>query len=123
MGSLQESVLLRYVLKKEDIEYSRDLALAQIQIDKETGLERFNEYRKTMFPWVETAKKRDENAHKKMLAEVVKAGPLSITATHHQKFKSRLVTRVERNQTPQQAQETRRQQDALYRRLGKTIPV
>lgn len=118
-GSLRESVLLLYVLKKEQIEYARDLALAQIQIDKERGLERFNEYRKEMFPWVDTAKKREEDAHKEILEKVVKGGPLVVRAMHQPRLKSRLVQRVEKKASPEQ----RRQQDDLYKKLGKTIPV
>lgn len=122
-GSLRESVLLLFVLKKEEIEYARDLALAQIQLDKDKGLERFNEYRKAAFPWVETAKKRDEDAHKKLLAQVVKQGPIVVRAMHQQKFRSRLVQRVEKSQAPKATREVLQQQDALYRKLGRAVPV
>jgi hypothetical protein len=122
-GSLRESILLLYVLKKEEIEYTRDLALAQIQLDKDKGLERFNEYRKNMFPWVETAKKRDDDAHKKLLEEVVKRGPISIRAMHQPKLRSRLVQRVEKHQASKVTKEVLQQQNDLYRRLGKTVPV
>ena len=122
-GTLRESVLLLYVLKKEEIEYARDLALAQIQLDKDKGLERFNEYRKTMFPWVETAKKRDEDFHRKLLADVVKQGPLFVQATHTPKFKSRLVQRIEKDKTPKVTREVLQKQNEIYKRLGKTIPV
>lgn len=122
-GSLRESILLLYVLKKEEIEYTRDLALAQVQVDKDKGIERFNEYRKVMFPWIETAKKRDDDAHKKLLADVVKQGPIVVRAVQQQKFRSRLVQRVEKGQTPKATREVLAQQDALYRRLGKTVPV
>jgi len=122
-GSLRESILLLYVLKKAEIEYTRDLALAQIQLDKDKGLERFNEYRKTMFPWVETAKKRDDEAHRKILDEAVKRGPLVVRPLHQQKIKSRLVQRVEKHQASKATKEVLQQQNDLYRRLGKTVPV
>lgn len=122
-GSLRESVLLLYVLKKEEIEYARDLAMAQVQLDKDKGLERFNEYRKVMFPWVETAKKRDDDFHKKLLAEVVKRGPLTVTAVQQKTYRSRLVQRVDRATIEKNAKESLQQQDALYKRLGKIVPV
>lgn len=108
------------MLRKEQITYSRDLALAQIQIDKDKGLERFQEYRKEMFPWVETAKKRDEDAHKKILAEVVKKGPLVVSKVGTKSVRSRLVQRVDRKNV---SKELLQQQNALYKRLGKTIPT
>lgn len=120
-GSLRESVLLLFIMKKEEIEYMRDLALAQVMVDKEKGIDRFNEYRKTMFPWIETAKRRDEDAHKKLLKEVVQQGPLVVRAVHQPRMRSRLVQRIEQSQVP--TKEVLRKQDDLYKRLGKTIPV
>jgi hypothetical protein len=111
--------MLLYVLKREEREYMRDLALAQIQLNKDKGAERFNEFRRLMFPWIETAKKRDEDEHKKILKEVVSRGPLVVRAAGQQRLKSRLVQRVER----QDPKVTRDQQNALYSRLGKSIPV
>lgn len=98
--------------------------MAQIQLDKEKGLERFNEYRKTMFPWVETAKKRDDDMHKQLLERAVKSGPLVITASGKNKneIKSRMVQRVQRA-SPADAKAEIRKQNELYKRLGKTVPV
>lgn len=124
-GSLRESVLLLYVLKREENEYMRDLALAQIQISKSKGAELFNEYRRAMFPWIETAKKRDEDTHKELLKKIVQAGPLAIRPMGLGKpMRSRLVQRVERPElTPEQLKEKRAKQDELYRKLGKIVPI
>lgn len=119
-GSLRESVLLLYCLKKEEIEYTRDLALAQIQLSKEKGAEFFNDYRKAMFPWIDTAKKRDEDSHKKLLEQIVKNGPLSVRPLHMPQAKSRLVHRKEKVKT---TEDKRRDQNELYKKLGKSIPV
>jgi hypothetical protein len=120
-GSLRESVLLLYCLKKEDIMYMRDLALAQIQVSKEKGAEAFNEYRKVMFPWVETAVKRDDIQHKELLERIVKAGPLSVRPMEEKKVRSRLITHKEVKGP--MTEEQRAKQNELYSKLGKTIPI
>lgn len=124
-GSLRESVLLLYCLKREEIEYTRDLALAQIQISKEKGVEAFNDYRKVMFPWVDTAQKREEDTHKKLLEQLVKAGPLSITPMKSAsgKIRSRLVQRKEASEKKPNTEEQRKKQNELYKQLGNMIPV
>ncbi len=124
-GSLRESVLLLYVLKKEEIEYTRDLALAQIQISKDKGVEIFNEYRKAMFPWVDTAQKREETNHKKILEQIVKAGPLSIRPLQMGggKMRSRLIQRKEVREQQPASEEQLKQQNELYKKLGNMIPV
>jgi hypothetical protein len=76
-----------------------------------------------MFPWVETAKKRNDEAHRKILDEVVKRGPLVVRPLHQQKIRSRLVQRVEKHQASKATKEVLQQQNELYRRLGKTVPV
>jgi hypothetical protein len=101
----------------------RDLALAQIQISKDKGVEFFNEYQKAMFPWIETGKGRVEDHHKKMLEQAVKMGPLSIKPVSAKPMKSRLVQQVQKKQTAAEAAAQRRKQDELYKKLGKVIPV
>lgn len=112
-------MLLLYCLKKEEREYTRDLALVQMQIDKDKGVERFNDYRKTMFPWIDTAQKREKDIHSEALQRMVKEGPLVVTATHQKPFRSRLVKRFEDKQQASPAQ--RRKQDAVLKKLGKAI--
>ncbi len=124
-GSLRESVLLLYCLKREEIEYTRDLALAQIQISKDKGVEAFNEYRKAMFPWVDTAQKREEDTHKQLLEKIVKAGPPSISPMKMGggKMRSRLVQRKEVSENKVVTEEQRKKQNELYKQLGSMIPV
>jgi hypothetical protein len=124
-GSLRESVLLLYCLKREEIAYMRDLAMAQIQVSKDKGIELFNEYRKAMFPWVDTATKREETNHKKILEQFVKAGPIGVRPLQEKRLRSRMVHRKEMKQdmTEEQKREKKRKQDELYAKLGKTIPV
>ncbi len=118
-GSLRESVLLLYCIKKEEIQYIRDLALAQIQVAKDRGIEFFDDYRKKMFPWIETAKGREKDQHTKLLEQIVKAGPLVVRPLGMPKAKSRLVERKERSLTPEQ----KKSREELYKKLGKSIPV
>lgn len=122
-GSLRESVLLLYCLKREEIAYTRDLAMAQIQISPEKGVEVFHKYQKAMFPWVDSGKGRVEDHHKKLLDQAVKMGPLSIKPVGAKPVKSRLVKQVQKKQSAAEAALQRRKQDELYKKLGKVIPV
>lgn len=124
-GSLQESLLILLVLKKEHIEHARLRTLAQAIINKEKGPEVFEEYRKTAFPWVETQKKRDQQDHVRILAEEVKRGALGIRALwgdeSKTKVRSRLKTRVVETEdvghkrTPEELRQ-------LYSKLGSVVP-
>lgn len=120
-GSLRESVLLLYVLKKEEIAYLRDLVVAQMAVSKEKGVEFFADYRKAMFPWVETAVKRDDDQHKKLLEQLVKAGPLSVRPLEEKKVRSRLIKHKEVKGP--MTEEQRKKQNELYGKLGKIIPI
>jgi hypothetical protein len=121
-GSLRESVLLLYALKREEIQYMRDLAVAQIMVSKEKGAEVFDKYTKTMFPWMEVAKNRDDEQHKKILEQIVKAGPLTVVPMQEKKGKSRLVQRRETKSGPL-TPEQKKKQNELYKKLGKSIPT
>jgi len=112
-----------YVIKREDIAYARDIAMAQLQVSKDKGIEYFNDYRKTMFPWVEAAKARDEDQHKKLLEKLVKAGPLAIRPLNVKPATSRLVKRKEQRETKETEQQRRDRQNALYKKLGSIVPV
>lgn len=104
----------------------RDLAMAQIQVAKDKGVELFNEYRKAMFPWVDTATKREETNHKKILEQFVNAGPIGVRPLQEKRLRSRLIQRKEQSQEPvteEQKRERKRKQDELYAKLGKTIPL
>lgn len=109
-----------FVLKKEEVEYNKALALAQVQLDKEKGVERFNAFREILFPWIETAKRRDADMHKKILADAVKGGALTVRALSQPKIRSRMVQHVESKASRRASLQ---KQDSLYKHLGKSIPV
>lgn len=109
-----------FVLKKEEIGYLQELAQAQLILDKEKGLERFLEYQKQRFPWVETAKTREKDLHKKILEDVVKRGPILVTAENKKPgIRSRMVQHTQKKMTP----EERHKQNEFYKKLGKVIPT
>lgn len=111
-----------YVLKKEQIEHARLRALAQAIIAKDKGKEVFDEYMRVAFPWLETKKRREKDDHIKVLLEEVKKGGLSIKPLWQEKMHSRLKHRVvEREKVP--VVRSKAEQDRLYARLGKVIPV
>jgi hypothetical protein len=84
------------VLKKEQIEHARTRVLAQILVDKDKGVEAFEQYRKVAFPWAEAqAKAADRNMVERLLAEV-RAGALSVQPLEGAPVRSRLKNRQER---------------------------
>lgn len=109
-----------FVLKKEQVEHARLRALAQAVISKDKGKEAFDEYMKVAFPWLETQKKREKSDHVQVLLEEVKKGGLSIKPLWEQKMRSRLKHRVLEREAPQK---TREEQNALYAKLGKVVPI
>lgn len=111
-----------YVLKKEQIEHARLRALAQAIIAKDKGKEVFDEYMKVAFPWLETKKRREKSDHIRVLLEEVKKGGLSITPLWQEKMRSRLKHRVVEQSKPLLPR-SRAEQNKLYEKLGKVIPV
>jgi hypothetical protein len=110
--SPRASVLQFYFLKKEEIEFKKELALAQLQIDQKQGTERFEEYRKEAFPWIEAAKKRVDSYHAQKLVEAIKAGPLAIRPLGGMRVHSRTARRV------RSAEEARSPAPGGFRRIG-----
>ena len=117
-GSLQESILMLYVLKKEQVEHARLRALAQAIINRDKGKEVFDEYMKVAFPWLETQKKRDASDHMRLLEQEVRR-QLVIKPLAQKTVKSRLRTKVIQRSTPK----TKEQMDKLYGKLGRVIPT
>jgi hypothetical protein len=115
-GSLRESVLLLYVMKQQQIAFLRDLALAQVIVSKKYDV--FEDYQKEMFPWLETAKKRDKVDHIKKLIEEVQRGPISVSASPVPSVKSRLNSKIKR---VVMSDTLRKQQNDLYKKMGSSF--
>ena len=99
-------------MKKDEIDYMRDLAHAQLNIDQKEGFKRFLEFQRAMFPWMETAQKREKDSHADALRKEVMRGPLMVAPQAQPDFRRRTVKRVEKTDLESE--------DRIYRRLGKT---
>ena len=119
MGSLQESVLILLLMKQESIEHARFRALAQITIDKEKGIEAFDEYMKVAFPYMEATKRRERAQYMELMSREIKRGPLGVTPIQMPTVRSKLKTRVVKKKEAA----TKREADSLYRKLGQSIPL
>jgi hypothetical protein len=120
-GSLRESVLILYVLQKEQIEHARLRALAQGIVNKDKAVEAFEQYQNTAFPWIKTQKRRDAQAHIKLLADEVKKGGLTVRPLWEKPMRSRMKTRiVQRTEGPIRSEKA---MNDLYGKLGKVVPV
>jgi len=64
---------------KEQIEHEKLRAIAQILLDKESGVKAFDEYIKTAFPWHKTAQERHDRAIKEMMEKEFSRGPIVVT--------------------------------------------
>ena len=114
---------MQYVLKRDLIEHARLRALATAMINKEKAPEIFEEYRKEAFPWVETQKKRDNDATIKILNEEVKRGGLSIKPLWEatKKVRSRMKTKVIEAERPI-LEKSKEDMARLYSKLGTVRP-
>lgn len=120
-GSLRESLLILYVLKKEQIEHARLRTLAQALVDKEKAVEVFQEYQKTAFPWIATQKRRDKEEHIRLLLEEVKRGVLGIRPLWEQP-RSKLKERVKASSAPP-TKGSEQKQNEIYKKIGMVVPI
>lgn len=116
-GSVRETVLIMLTLMQERSDHARLRAIVQSVVDKEKGVEAFEDYMKVAFPWIETAKGRERMDHMNKLMNEVKRGPLGVTPMAMPKVSSRLRTRVERAAPPDPAAMNR-----VYEKLGRRPP-
>lgn len=121
-GSLRESLLILYVLKKEQIEHARLRTLAQALVDKEKAVEVFQEYQKTAFPWIATQKRRDKEEHVRLLLEEVKRGVLGIRPLWEQP-RSKLKERVKAAAVPPPSKASEQRQNDIYKKIGMVVPI
>ncbi len=83
-----------FFLMEEERKYMGELALAQLQLEKEKGVERFEEYRKMVFPWIKVAQDREKEVYRKALERAVRQGPLRVSRQFPPMVRSRNVERV-----------------------------
>lgn len=105
------------LMKLESIEHARFRALSQIVVDKDKGVEAFEEYMKIAFPYLEATQSRERNEYIDLLQKEATRGPMVVTPLEMPKMQSRLKKRVVRAQQRDKASQT------LYEKLGDTVPV
>jgi hypothetical protein len=102
-------------MKLETIEHARLRALAQVIIDKDKGIEAFEEYMKIAFPYLEATKRRDKEDHIRLLQREVGRGPLKVTPVESPAMKSRMgAAKSRRHQVASEKDRAR-----FYKRLGR----
>lgn len=80
----------------EDIEHARFRALAQVFIDKESGVEAFEDYMRIAFPSMEQRKKRRDDEMTELLKSWTSKGPIQVIPLEEKRGKSRLKQRLVR---------------------------
>ena len=105
-GSLREWLLILLLDRLEDIEHARFRALAQITIDKETGIEAFEDYMKIAFPSLEGRKQLEKQHARDALHSWVGEGPLKVTPLSQPGPKSRLKSRIVARMASREQSET-----------------
>jgi hypothetical protein len=93
IGSLQEWVLISVIDKIEVTDLSKFRALAQLIVDKDKGIEAFEEYIKIAFPGVESAKNREKSDVHKQLKNWTESGAIRITPMEEPGGRSKMKTR------------------------------
>lgn len=105
-------------MKQEEVAHARVRALTQVLLDKEKGVEAFEEYMRAAFPWVITANKKDKRAQIDKLMDEVKRGPMAVKPLWQGKIGSRL----KEKQDKAMSQDQHKTVDALLKRMGKVVP-
>jgi hypothetical protein len=113
-----------FVLKKEYIEHARLRALATSILNKDKGVEAFDEYRKEAFPWAENQQNRDKAGHIALLNEEVKKGALGIKPLWEAKtrVKSRMRHKIIEADELTKPRKSPEEMKNLYTKLGSVIP-
>jgi len=119
-GSLQESLLILYVTRRDHIQFVRDQAFAVGQVSPKDVAEAMDIYRKALFPWAEKSKTKDHDDDIKKLLSAVKGGPLVITAQQQKPLKSRMRAKII---DADQFKAGNQRAGRLYDKLGRIIPL
>lgn len=112
--------MLMLIIRKDQIEHSATRLLTQAQVNPEAGPKAFEEYVKTRYPYLETAKKREHDDAKMRLFEEVNKGPLVITPMGDPAVKSRIYKKIER---AEQHEDAAAVGSRLMKKIGKAMPL
>jgi 2-oxo-4-hydroxy-4-carboxy--5-ureidoimidazoline (OHCU) decarboxylase len=105
-------------MRLETIEHARFRALAQIYVDKEKGIEAFEEYVKIAFPYMTAVKDRSKEAAHNALKSWVGSGQIMVRAMPESKGKSKMRAKLTKTTT-----QTREQAESLYKKMGNVVPT
>lgn len=105
-------------MMREQAEHLQFRALMQVMLDKDKGIEAYDEYRAARFPFLATQKKRDRAQVLSVLEQELKRGVLTVTPLGQKPMNSRLKQRVERKQALQEDPKARDAANALYKKMG-----
>jgi hypothetical protein len=110
-GSLQEWVLIALIDKTETIDLAKFRALAQLIIDKDKGIEAFEEYMKLAFPGFESRKQAQNADMRKQLKDWTDSGPINVVPLEQPTARSKMKTKLVQVTKDDRAQ-------AFYRKLS-----
>lgn len=111
-GSLQEWVLISLIDKTEAIDLAKFRALAQLIVDKDKGIEAFEEYMKVAFPGFENRKQAENADMRKQLKDWTDSGAINVVPLQEPTARSRMKTKMVQVTKDDRAQ-------AFYRKLSK----
>ena len=96
-------------------------AVVQSIVKQDAGAEAWQSYFNEAFPWVESAKKIEQQEWIRRLQSEVKRGAIAVTAAHPHdvQMKSRLRTKVVERRADESVTDTR----SITEKLPKAIPV
>lgn len=103
------------LMMEENIEHAKFRAAQQLQLDKDKGVEAFEEYMKIAFPYLDTVKRRDRAKFIEILQQELSRGPLRVSALAQPKLRSRLKQQQIRNRRT--VPMTRGEEARLYSKL------
>lgn len=111
------------LLKKEEIEHARELAFAQIFVNKGEATKAWTAYQEIARPYIKTAQDEQRKTSIQRLLEEVKRGPLGIRPLWQKPVRSRLRTQDEVAQhAAQHYGRTKQEVDQLYAQLNPIMP-
>lgn len=104
-------------MKLEAIEHARFRALSQLIIDKDKGIDAFEEYMKVAFPYLAAGKKHEREWFTNRVKEEIARGPMGIRPMVAPRMRSRITEAKAKRTKPLTAAE----EQSLYRKIGRSI--
>jgi len=94
--------------------------MSQIVVDKEKGVEAFEEYMKLAFPYLEATRRKEKNDFIDLLKREAARGPMRVTEVH---TKPTVSSRIKRRVVQRNDKIDPNKNDALYGKIGNVVPL